>query len=390
MNGASDGGNLFGASGWVQRLLVRVTGSADSERTSRRAAFVLGVVVLVPPFVLAAWRGTAWGQVVDVPFLRDFDALTRLAVVVPVLVLASRTIGGRLSVAMRYLERAALVSDADRLDYQDAKLDVERRVRSPLVGVLLLVAAFVGAGLLFPVEAAESQSGLSSWMFDSASGEALSPGGWWYSMVSRPLVAFFLLLWGWRYLCWCLFLRRLGNLELQLLAAHPDLVGGLAPLVQAHTSFVLVGVAVNAALSGALANELLHGGLTIAQVGPEIAFFTVIGVVVIAVPLAVFTPGLMEAKQLGLIEYGRMGTDITLDFDTRWKGGEARLLDTADPSAMADFSMDYSLVKSMSPFPLGLHQLGAIGVILLLPFGALALTQVSLTSLLRSLLEKAL
>jgi hypothetical protein len=389
---AADGRSLFHPTGWVRRFLDRIGMSADSEGASRWAALVLGAVVLVPPFVLSAWRGTAWGDAVDVPFMHDFDALARLVVVVPLLVLASRAIGAQLASAMLYLEEAALVPDADRPDYEDAKSDLQRRAISAAARVLLLVLAFVVASTFVLAGPEEAQSGLSSWMFEGAGGGASwSPAGWWYGLISAPLVAFLLLLWAWRYVSWCLFIRRLGRMDLRIAAAHPDMVGGLAPLARAHAFFVLVGVALSAIIAGALADELLHAGTTIAQVGPEVAFFVAISLLVLAAPLAVFVPTMLQAKGRGVVEYGRMGIDLAQDFDARWEAGEeAKLLDTADPSAMADFSADYGLVHQMKVFPLGLHQIAVLGVTLFVPFAFLVLTQVSLSDLLRSLIEKVL
>ena len=69
--------------------------------------------------------------------------------------------------------------------------------------------------------------------------------------------------------------------------------------------------------------------------------------------------------------------------------GDDKLLDTADPSAMADFDADYDTVRGMKVLPLGLRPLAVLAVILFVPFSALALTQVSLTQLLRALASKA-
>jgi hypothetical protein len=116
----------------------------------------------------------------------------------------------------------------------------------------------------------------------------------------------------------------------------------------------------------------------------------VVSVLVVALPLAVFVRGLTRAKERGIIQYGRLAMDLTLDFDSRWQESDAKLLDTADPSAMADFGGDYDLVQQMKVYPLGLRQAMVAGVALFVPFAFLALTQVSLSELVRGLIEKAL
>lgn len=387
MDDTTDGGSLFQATGWAQRLLARVGWSVDSAGTSRRAAFLLWALVLVPPLVLSAWHGTAWGQAVDVPFLRDFAALTRLAVVVPVLVFASRLIGVRLGVALQYLDETSLVPETDEAAYKDARQDLGRRVGSGTVMVILLVLAILASGFLFLESSNAGSTTHSNWIVDPSGGLTLA--GWWYTLISRPVISFLLLLWAWRYIAWFLFLRRLAKTELRILPAHPDRAGGLIPLVQAHVSFVLLGLALNTALSGSVANELLHQGMTVAEVRPDVVFFTILSAFLLFAPLTVFVPGLLKAKFSGLVEYGRLGQDLSLDFDARWADGGSNLLDTADPSALADFGADYDIVRGLHVFPIGLHQLVVTGLLLFAPFAALILTQVSLTELVRALISRA-
>jgi hypothetical protein len=151
----------------------------------------------------------------------------------------------------------------------------------------------------------------------------------------------------------------------------------------------LVGFALNAALSGTIANELLYGSMTTADARPLIAFFTILSVLALAVPLTVFVPALLRAKRSGIIEYGHLGHDLTSEFDERWREGGHKLLDATDTSATADFGADYDLVRQLRSFPLGLHQMVAITALLALPFAPLALTQISLADLLKRLVEMA-
>lgn len=384
------GHNVFGASEWISRLLARVGISMDSKHASRVTMLLLVAVISLPPLLLSAWSGTAWGSAVDIPFLHDASALARLFVVIPLLVIASRAIGMQLGNAMQYLESSSLIPDSEMPEYEDARADLNRRANSLWVELLLLVVALLIPWIAvrwFP--ALEPQHDMSSWAFGSSDGTVLSAAGWWFGMVSRPLVGFFLLLWAWRYFAWGLFLRRVGKLELAILPAHPDGIGGLNPVTRAHLSFVLIGFALNAALSGALADELLYAGFTIAQTGTEIAFFMVISILALTAPLVVFVPGMLRAKNQGLVEYGWLAHDLTRAFDARWSAGGTGLLDSADPSAMADFGADYDQVRSMNSFPIGLHQLTSIGVILFIPFAFLVFTQISLAELVRTMVKKA-
>ena len=380
---------IFGGSRRISRVLTHLGLAGDPDRASLWKTAIIVAIVSLPPFLLSTLAGTAWGNSVEMPFLRDVNSLVRLFVVVPVLVIAARSIGVQLNVAMSYLDSSSLIGEADRAAYADAREDVTRRASSTAVELVLLATALLVPLALLLLSGAEPRGGVTSWLLGAPEETTLSAAGWYFTLISRPLVGFFLILWAWRYLLWCLFMRRLGRLDLALQPAHPDQVGGLAPVVRAHSSFVLVGFAVNSALSGAIANEFLYGGVSMAEARPEIIFFTAVSLIVLAAPLIVFTPGLIRAKNRGMVEYGRLAHQLTVDFDARWQNpGEEMLLDTADPSAMADFNADYDAVQAMKVFPIGLRALAVLAVILFVPFGALALTQVSLAQLLRALAGK--
>ena len=389
MSHEAAGQGVFRSSHWVTRFLARLGLSSDPGQASLWTTLIVVGIISLPPLILSALGGTAWGNAVEIPFLHDANSLVRLFVVVPVLVVAANAVGVQLGVAMSYLDSSSLIGEADRPEYTDARADIGRRASSTTTELVILALALLVPLLLLLLVKAEPRSGLTNWMLDPTDDIALSPAGWYFTLISRPLVGFFLILWAWRYLLWCLFMRRLGRLDLALQPAHPDQVGGLAPVVRAHSSFVLVGFAVNCALSGAIANELLFGGIGITEARPEIIFFTAVALIALVAPLVVFTPGLLRAKNRGMVEYGRLAHQLTVDFDARWQNpGEEMLLDTADPSAMADFNADYDAVQAMNVLPIGLHQLAVIGVILFVPFGALAVTQVPLAQLVKGLASK--
>jgi hypothetical protein len=382
--------SIFGGSRWISHILSRFGLSSDPDHRSLRVTLLVVGIISIPPLLLSVLSGTAWGTAVEISFLHDANSLVRLFVVVPVLVVAANAVGVQLGVAMSYLDASSMIAEADRPEYADARADISRRASSTTIELVILGLTLLVPLLLLLLVKAEPRSGLTNWMLVPTDDIALSPAGWYFTLISRPLVGFFLVLWAWRYLVWCLFMRRLGGMDLELQPAHPDMVGGIAPVVRAHTSFVLVGLAVNAALSGAIADELLYGGASLTEARPEIIFFTAIAVIALAAPLIVFTPGLIRAKNRGMVEYGRLAHQLTVDFDARWQSpGDEKLLDTADPSAMADFNADYDTVRGMRVFPLGLRALAVLAVILFVPFSALALTQVSLTQLLRALASKA-
>jgi len=81
-------------------------------------------------------------------------------------------------------------------------------------------------------------------------------------------------------------------------------------------------------------------------------------VLMILVPLTVFSPQLFRAKMRGLSEYGALATSYVRDFEEKWVLGGAReetILGTADIQSLADLANSYAVVSAMRlvPFALG-------------------------------------
>ena len=156
--------NVFGASRWITSLLARVGLSVDSKQVAHLALVLLVAVVSLPPLLLSIWSGTAWGSAVDIPFLHDASALSRLVVVIPILVIATGAIGIQLANAMEYLESSSLIPDSEMPEYEDARADLGRRANSLWIELLLLVVALLIPWIAmrwFPV--LDPRSDLSTW-----------------------------------------------------------------------------------------------------------------------------------------------------------------------------------------------------------------------------------
>ena len=81
-------------------------------------------------------------------------------------------------------------------------------------------------------------STVSSWQ---RLGSTITPAGWWYILISLPILYFFLACWAWLFLLWAWFLFRTSRLDLELTPTHPDRAGGLGFLGWSMVSFGLVG-----------------------------------------------------------------------------------------------------------------------------------------------------
>jgi hypothetical protein len=84
--------------------------------------------------------------------------------------------------------------------------------------------------------------GVSSW---ERIGSAMTPAGWWHTLVSisLPVLYFFLFRWAWVFVLWSWFLFRVSRLDLELTPTHPDRTGGLGFLGWGLSAFATVMMA---------------------------------------------------------------------------------------------------------------------------------------------------
>jgi hypothetical protein len=219
-----------------------------------------------------------------------------------------------------------------------------------------------------------------------------TPAGWWYLLVSGPLFQFILFRWVWRFLLWATYLFRVSRLPLELRPGHPDLAGGIGYLGFAQQSFTAVFFAVATVFASTVAHDILSEGATFEGSQLEIAYLTVLMVVVLYAPLFAFTPKLVRARDEGLQKYGVLGHELIDEFRDAWVDDPERrdakaLLSSNAPSATADYAATYDDVRSMRGVPLTLRNVLTVTVILLVPFVPLALTQFTIEQLLERLIQ---
>ena len=181
-------------------------------------------------------------------------------------------------------------------DLRDSRL-------AQIVSALILVVVTAMGGTVPLAEA-------SWYSVAGANGVVLSPAGWWFLLVSRPVFQFILLGWLWRYALWCWFLYRTAKLDLVLVPTHPDRSAGLTPLSFVHMYYGGIVFAFSATLSAYIGVQIVEGGQTLVDYRVTLVAFVLTSVVVVLAPLLTFTPKLRRARRRGLLDYGRLATMI--------------------------------------------------------------------------------
>jgi hypothetical protein len=348
--------------GRVSRGLERLQLARGARLHTGRVAVLLAAVTWLPLLALAAIEGVAWGDAVHVPFVMDFLPYGQFLIAVPVLVLGQVTVG-------RYLIRAvAELRTSDVLDSKDTPvLDAVlartvQRWRGWGVDLVLLVLTCAATVV--------SLWGAKEWLTGGwqVAGEGMTLAGWWYLLISLPVMRFLALRWVWRLLLWAWVLWRVSRLELHPRPTHPDRAGGLAFLGATQAAFGVLVFAFGVQLSCLIADAVHFRGAEIMAFRGQVVAFVVIVVVVLLLPLLVFAPKLVQAREEQLLFLSGSAHRGAGDLARKLRASRAGELPVDAVSGLSDFSVLYDHARLMRPVPLETQHILALVLAAVTPF----------------------
>jgi hypothetical protein len=345
---------------------------------------LLVVVTWVPLVVLSFLRGHAWGHAVAEPLLLDPVVYSRFLFVVPLLELAQVVVERSLGVQMQHFVDSGLLPEQERPKFLSAQ-DTAIRLRDSYVAELLLLILSV----MIPLPARQIVGVAvvgSSWQ---RVGTTITFAGWWYILVSMPILLFFLLRWGWIFVLWAWFLFRVSRLDLKLTATHPDHAGGLGFLGWGLASFSPIVMAVAAVLSGSFAREIIHHDLSLGSLKYHILVFVLLAIVILQAPLLAFAGKQARCRFRGLLDFGTLIWRHDCEFDEKWiktlNTSQESLLGNPDTASLARMDNIYAGVEKMRLIPLDKKAMGVLVLAALLPMLPLVGTAIPLKEILSKL-----
>ena len=371
------GGPLF-------QLFVRTRLSGTSlEWLHRRVIFAIGLAWL-PLLLLSLFGAHPARDAVKVPFLFDVEVHVRLLISLPVLLAADLSVHTRLRSAIQQFITRGIIRPPELEKFHRA-VESTLRLRNSValeLGLILLVWSF-GIWLWWTRMALDQ----ATWYGTPAGGSwQLSTAGYWYALVSLPMIQFLLVRWYFRMVLWIVFLWRVSRLDLHLQPLHTDGAGGLAFLGQGSFAFALIVFAHAALLAGFIANRIFHAGEQIQHFRLEAAALILLSLLVVLGPLTMYTSQLMRARWRGELDYGTLQSRVTKVFHDDWISSETppegRMLSHPDFSAVADSGSAYASMRDMRVLPFGTDVVLWLAATALAPLLPLALTAFSLEELL--------
>jgi len=313
---------------------------------------VLLLFTWLPLLILAFAQGTASGGKVRLPLLYDFSIYGRFFVGLPLLIMAEIVIDPWIRRVVSIFNESGIIPTGTLPAYYAALKKITRLRDSGVVELILLLLASFPFFMLDDLE--WISPGLTTWHGTASGG--LSAAGWWFAFVSSPILRFLLFRWLWRYLLWSMLLYQIMKLDLNLMPAHPDSLGGLGFVLNAQRHFGILFAAIGGFLAGQYGNSIAYFGATLTSTRTPIFAFVVLSVVIVLCPLLLLTPKLVVVRRTGLSRYSQLARSLTRAFDAKWVDGpqsiQEAMLGNPDPSSLIDYVSSYNVVKDMKVFPI--------------------------------------
>ncbi|HSE88996.1 MAG TPA: hypothetical protein VLJ79_22460 [Candidatus Binatia bacterium] len=359
-----------------------------NERKSVQRAVLVVLIAWAPLAVLSAIESLVLEENRLASVMVDLTVISRYLIAAPLFILAEDFTIFRLGQIARHFIDAGIVTAQERARFDTIIADSRRLLNSATVELLVVVLAYLATIVLtqtFPTE------DIPPWHKARGGGAGYSWTGWWHVLVSVPVALVLLLGWLWRILIWGRFLFRVSRLDLQLVAAHPDLVGGLQFVGLSVRAFLLLSFAISTIVAGGVANRVLHMGASFFSFIYVIIAVVILSLLLFVAPLLVFGRKLVETRRRGTIDYGGLAGAVGNQLEKRWldyrKSVNAGALDVQHFSATTDLYQLVSNVYQMKPFPIATQDLIALIVVTLLPFLPALLFEIPLDEILSDLVK---
>jgi len=379
------GGPLF-------QLLVRSRlATPDLELAERRVVFI-ALFAWLPLMLLSLIDGKAW-RGVDLPFLYDIEMQIRFLVALPLLIYAEQLVHRRLRVIVgQFVERNIITAEV-LPKFKEAIASAVKLRNSVALELVLFLLIFAGGYFFWNTISGITKiaTGTGTWYaVVTNEGTQFTPAGYWYNIVSRPLFQFIVVRWYFRLFIWARFLWQTSRLELNLIPTHPDRAAGLGFLGASVAALTPLIISHGSLWAGLMANPILFAGAKLTDFRLEIIGGVAVLLLLMLGPLLVFTPRLMQAKRVGLREYGMLASRYVGEFDRKWvRGGAAKeeeLIGSGDIQSLADLGNSFQVIRDIQPFPFSKDTVIRIFVMTLLPVSPLVLTMIPLEELIKKLL----
>src|SRR5262249_10532633 len=273
----------------------------DSFGAPRRA-LLFALTTWLPIVIWAVATGNFHFDFQGEAILRHLGVHIRCLIAIPMFVLSEPLADLYFGAVVANFIPSGLIPPDERGRFAAALRSVERWRDSGLVwaGIVALVAATTLATARSigteDVDTLAWAHGITTRDFGAA----------WALYVVRPLFLFLAMAWIWRLIVSWILLRRIARLDLELVASHPDGVGGIG-FVELHSAaFPLVIGAISSVACAQVAHQILSHGAQLKQFEAQLISLVVLLTLLFLAPLTSFSGSLRRVLRRARFQYGTL------------------------------------------------------------------------------------
>ena len=153
----------LGNGGLLYRFFVKIGLSREDRPNYGRRIILMTCISWVPLLVLSILEGVAFGNKVDLPFIRDIGPHARLLLSVPVFIIADAVVNRNLAQVVDHLPTSGLIPETELPRWQELLGDLFRRSRATLPDIILMVVALAASWMVVFASGETDLAKTSSW-----------------------------------------------------------------------------------------------------------------------------------------------------------------------------------------------------------------------------------
>lgn len=350
---------------------------------ARRALF-FALLTWLPIIVWAALESRLLDRATGEPLLAHYGVHVRCLVAIPLLILAEGMALRIVRTLVSQFIENGLIIDSQRGRFTKIIQDTMRLRDESFPWVIVFALTLLW---LIGVPTSIHEHELSWATIDSGIGF----GGWWFLYIVRPVFTILLLGWLWRIGLLFRLFYLISKLDLALVPAHPDGMGGLGFLQKLPKAFVLVTLAMSAVLASRWIHDSLFHQIALDTLKLPLLSFAVLWGLTVLSPLFVFSGKMISTRKKAMRQYSALLAEHGRLVHQKWilgeKIGEHKILDSPELGPSADIETIYAAVKNMRMIPIGKSCIMPILVPIALPMIIVAATQIPLLTILTTLFK---
>ncbi len=372
----------FASGGILWKVLDRP--KFESRSLREQTYYVAGLALLcwLPLAVLSIFD-LGWDRFFLL-FIRDVSTHVRFLFVLPLLVVSRRYVNKAFDQTIDFFYEAGIVDSKNASELEGLMQRLEKWKNSKIIDWIIIALVY----LSFFLQQQRPGSAAGVYAPWHSLDDRITPAGWWYLLLSLPILHLLLYRWVYTIILWMVFLRKIARLNLHLSALHPDGVGGLGFLHYTQINFSPVALAFSALSAGVTNNLIIFSNVSLADYKVAIGSVILFVFLLFILPLLQLMPVLVKTKRKYFMQYSLEAWPIARKFEEELAAYYATGEERPDTSWHVDLLGSFEKAKSMKVVLVDKVLLLAFAAAIILPFLPVVAQQVPLKHLLFNIMNK--